>query len=234
MNNEIIVLSTTAASVGFLHTLLGPDHYIPFIALAEAGKWSRKKTILITTLCGIGHVSSSILLGMVGIILGTALFSLQSIESFRGDIAGWFLITFGLLYTLYGIRLTYKNKTHEHHHPHGEAVHSHLHSHAGEHTHFHDEKKKTTPWILFLIFVFGPCEPLIPLVMYPASQHNTSGIIVVSVVFSLITIVTMLSVVLISQSGIKMLPVKKFEKHMHSLAGLVILLCGISVQFLGL
>jgi threonine/homoserine/homoserine lactone efflux protein len=70
--------------------------------------------------------------------------------------------------------------------------------------------------------------------MYPASQNNTPGVITVSVVFSLITIVTMLSVVLISQSGIKMLPVKKFEKYMHSLAGFVILLCGIGVQFLGL
>jgi nickel/cobalt transporter (NicO) family protein len=235
MNNEIILLSTTAASVGFLHTLLGPDHYIPFIALAEAGKWSRKKTIFITTLCGIGHVSSSIILGMIGILLGTALFSLQSIENFRGNIAGWFLITFGLLYTLYGIRLARKNKTHVHLHPHiGEGLHSHMHSHGDEHAHFHEEKKKNTPWILFLIFVFGPCEPLIPLVMYPASQNNTPGVITVSVVFSLITIVTMLSVVLISQSGIKMLPVKKFEKYMHSLAGFVILLCGIGVQFLGL
>jgi len=27
-------------------------------------------------------------------------------------------------------------------------------------------------WALFLIFVFGPCEPLIPLIMYPAAKLN--------------------------------------------------------------
>ncbi|GAI12193.1 unnamed protein product, partial [marine sediment metagenome] len=52
--------------------------------------------------------------------------------------------------------------------------HDHIHAHKVEHSHVHDEKKGTslTPWILFIIFVFGPCEPLIPLVMYPAKKKR--------------------------------------------------------------
>ena len=46
------------------------------------------------------------------------------------------------------------------------------------------ETFKTTPWVLFLIFVFGPCEPLIPLVMYPAAKHNIQGAIIVAILFS--------------------------------------------------
>ncbi|MBI5010716.1 MAG: hypothetical protein HZB98_13960 [Bacteroidia bacterium] len=45
MDNSIALLSVTAVSLGFLHTLLGPDHYLPFIVISLAKKWSLKKTI---------------------------------------------------------------------------------------------------------------------------------------------------------------------------------------------
>ncbi len=36
MSHEIVVLGIAAASIGFFHTLLGPDHYLPFIVMARA------------------------------------------------------------------------------------------------------------------------------------------------------------------------------------------------------
>ncbi len=54
MNAELCILATTAFSVGVLHTVLGPDHYIPFVAMARTNNWSAKKTASITTLCGLG------------------------------------------------------------------------------------------------------------------------------------------------------------------------------------
>ena len=36
MNNSLALLSVTAISIGFIHTLLGPDHYLPFIVLSKA------------------------------------------------------------------------------------------------------------------------------------------------------------------------------------------------------
>ena len=70
MNSEILTLSITAASLGFLHTLAGPDHYLPFFVLSKAKKWSNWKTVWITTLCGLGHVGSSIVIGAIGIAFG--------------------------------------------------------------------------------------------------------------------------------------------------------------------
>ena len=35
-------------------------------------------------------------------------------------------------------------------------------THHGEHMHPHLVGASLTPWALFVIFVFGPCEPLIP------------------------------------------------------------------------
>jgi len=52
VSNELYLLLVSAASIGFVHTLLGPDHYIPFIALAKAGDWSKKKLLSVTSLCG--------------------------------------------------------------------------------------------------------------------------------------------------------------------------------------
>ena len=87
MSKETIILIWTAASLGFIHTVLGPDHYLPFIVMSKARGWSIFKTALITILCGLGHVVSSVILGFLGILFGVAVFKLEAVESFRGEIA---------------------------------------------------------------------------------------------------------------------------------------------------
>ncbi|MBN2862681.1 MAG: sulfite exporter TauE/SafE family protein [Bacteroidales bacterium] len=236
MNDSIALLSATAVSIGFLHTLLGPDHYLPFIVLSEAKKWTLKKTMFITFLCGLGHVLSSVVLGLIGILVGIELKKLVAIESVRGNLAAWFFIAFGLIYVIISIRNLIKNKKHKHSHFHLDGeLHSHQHNHHEEHTHVHDnDVVKTTPWILFLIFVFGPCEPLIPILMYPAAQNNLPGSILVALLFSLVTIATMMSIVLLFKVGLKKINIKPLEKYNHLIAGSVILLSGLAIQFLGL
>lgn len=231
-----MLLSVTAISIGFIHTILGPDHYLPFIVLSEAKKWSLKKTMFITFLCGLGHVASSVVLGLVGIAVGISLKKLVDIESFRGNIAAWLFIAFGLVYMIISIRNLLKKKKHRHDHFHsGGEIHSHEHTHFQEHTHVHEtDVVKTTPWILFLIFVFGPCEPLIPILMYPAAQNNFSGALLVSVLFSVVTIGTMMMVVLVFKLGLNKINLKPFEKFGHLIAGSMIFLSGLAIQFLGL
>jgi nickel/cobalt exporter len=236
MNESIALLSATAVSIAFVHTILGPDHYLPFIVLSEAKKWNLKKTMFITLLCGLGHVLSSVVLGMFGIAVGISLNRLVNIESFRGNIAAWLFIAFGLIYMVISIRNLIKNKRHTHAHYHiGGERHEHEHDHHKEHTHVHNtDNVKTTPWVLFLIFVFGPCEPLIPLVMYPAAENNISGAVIVSLLFSIVTIATMMSVVLAFKLGLSKLNLKPLEKYAHLIAGGMIFLSGIAIQFLGL
>ncbi len=235
MNPAILPLILAALSIGFIHTLLGPDHYLPFIAMAKAKNWTMKKTLFITTLCGIGHVFSSVILGFLGIALGIAVFKLEGIESIRGNIAGWMLIAFGLVYFVWGIRRAIRNKPHTHWHFHDDGTHhAHKHAHQTEHVHVHEKKKTMTPWILFIIFVFGPCEPLIPLLMYPAAKASISGLILVTTAFAATTILTMLTVVCISTYGLNFLPLKRLERYTHALAGFTIFICGFAVQVLGL
>ena len=237
MTTEIKVLILTAASLGFFHTLAGPDHYLPFIMMAWARKWSLRKTSLITFLCGLGHIASSVVLGLIGVALGLAVNKLELFESARGNIAAWLLIAFGLIYMIWGIRRAYRNKPHTHSHIHLESgQHTHKHSHNNEHVHIHEEKTPVsiTPWVLFTIFVFGPCEPLIPVIMYPAAKNSLSGMILVTVVFGIVTISTMLAIVLLTAKGFYITRLNKLERFTHAIAGGTILLCGLAIQFLGL
>jgi nickel/cobalt exporter len=236
MNNSIALLSVTAISLGFIHTILGPDHYMPFIVLSEAKKWTLKKTMFITFICGLGHVLSSVVIGLIGIAAGISLTRLVNVESFRGNIAAWLFIAFGLIYILISIRNLIKNRKHSHSHFHiGGESHSHEHDHHREHTHVHEtDVVKTTPWILFLIFIFGPCEPLIPIVMYPAAENNIPGAILVSLLFSVVTIATMMSIVLAFKMGLSSINLKPVEKYSNLFAGAMIFLSGIAIQFLGL
>jgi nickel/cobalt transporter (NicO) family protein len=229
------LLLITAASIGFFHTLFGPDHYIPFIMMSKARKWSPFKTAWITFLCGLGHVFSSVLLGFIGIALGWALGGLTACESIRGSVAAWLLISFGFVYFLWGLRQAYKNRAHTHLHVHdGGELHSHEHLHVKNHSHVHGDVKNITPWVLFTIFVFGPCEPLIPLLMYPAVESSMMGVAMVTLVFATVTISTMLALVMISTYVTNFIPFRKMERYMHAIAGFTIFLCGVSVQFLGL
>ena len=233
MTDNLTALTITAASLAFVHTILGPDHYLPFIVMSRARKWTIYKTSWVTLLSGFGHVISSILLGTIGIGVGIALNKLEFMESVRGDLAAWLFVAFGLVYMAWGFYRAIKNKPHKHIHHHGNGtMHVHEHSHQEEHDHTH--KNNITPWILFTIFFLGPCEPLIPLLMYPAAKSSSWGVAQVSIVFGLVTMLTMLGLVLLASYGLKFVRLGKMERFTHAIAGATILLSGIAILFLGL
>ena len=240
ISREIWLLAGTAASIGLAHTVIGPDHYLPFIVISRARRWTLRKTLFVSFLAGLGHILSSVVLGFLGIALGIAVAKLEGVESARGALAAWLLVGFGFAYFIWGLRRAWKNKPHSHPHAHfhdHSEVHGHVHTHADpDHIHLHGEERKVniTPWVLFAIFVFGPCEPLIPLVMYPAARHSPAGVVLVAGAFGLVTIVTMLVIITAASWGASFVRLGKLERYSHALAGLMIFVSGLSVQFLGL
>jgi len=210
MNLEAFtIIIFTAIPVGILHTLFGPDHYVPFIALAKAHHWSLKKTTWITLLCGIGHVLSAVILGIIAIAIGLSLTKIKVIEDIRGELAAWILIIFGLLYLIWSLRALVRQ--HHHTHPHSRTL-----------------------WILFIIFILGPCEPLIPLILYPAIQGSMWAVFLVSLAFGLATIATMLTVVILTVRGMHLLQFKFLEKYANVIAGSMIFMVGIAIKIFNL
>lgn len=235
MELSLQVITGTAAFLALTHTFIGVDHYLPFVVLARARNWSWKRLAAVVTICGLGHVLSSVLLGFVGLALGTAVGSLEGIEASRGALASYLIIAFGLIYMLWGLRSAYRNKSHEHSHVHADGVvHEHLHDHHGGHGHPHEAGKRSSVyWALFLVFVFGPCEPLIPLIMYPAAKNSMVGVAWVATVFGVVTIATMLVMTTVLYAGVKRLRWQRFERYSHAAAGFAILTAGLLIVFVG-
>jgi hypothetical protein len=232
MQTELQILLITAVSVACLHTLAGPDHYLPFIALAKARGWRFGKTLLWTIICGCGHVWSSVLLALGGAAIGWSISKVYWLENVRGGIAGWVILLFGLVYGAWGLMRAYKNKPHKHfdtyedgniyvyEHKHGEAVRP-------------KERYKVTPWVMFIIFLLGPCEPMIPLLYYPAAQHSWSGMLLLILVYTFFTLASMIVMVVLGYFGIAFLKTEKLERFMHALGGLTIFICGAGMVFMG-
>jgi sulfite exporter TauE/SafE len=230
--NELYLLIVSAGSLGFVHTLLGPDHYLPFIVLSKARKWSTPKTMWITFISGIGHVGSSVLIGMIGIAMGISLNRLEAVESFRGELVGWMLFAFGIIYTVYGL-YKYMKSSHHLHLPKFLVPRK---IRDLQHLPTEDQEKdntKITPWILFLIFVFGPCEVLIPMLIFPAYENSTFGMLAVALVFGIATIATMMLAVWVGHKGVALVRFRKHEKYWHLIAGIIILISGSGIVFLG-
>src|SRR5689334_436845 len=119
-----LALVVAAVSVGALHTL-APDHWLPFVALARAERWPALRTAAVTALCGLGHVSVSVALGLCGAVVG-----LELVERFGRrleSVAGFLLIAFGLAYGAWGLHRAIGRRWHHHG---GGHRHPHPHAHA--------------------------------------------------------------------------------------------------------
>ena len=227
-------LLVAAVSVALIHTLIGVDHYLPFVVLGRARGWSLSKVLGITALCGLGHVVGSIVLGFVGIGIGVAVGELEWIESVRGELAAWSLITFGLVYTAWALMKLSRSRAHVHAHAHHDGVlHTHEHQHHREHAHPHAGKVLTV-WSVFIIFVLGPCEPLIPLLMAPAWEHDWTLVAAVAGLFGVTTILTMMGMAAIGTVGLRLRPFQAAERYAHVLAGGAIASSGLAIQVLGI
>ena len=215
MINETIIIAGSAASIGFVHTLLGPDHYLPLVAMAKTNGWSAPKTASYVAVCGVSHLLGTILIGVLVFFLGFAFLNLETLQSIRGDFAGWLLILFGAIYFAWGANWAIRhNRT----------------SSQSKNSNF----ARCTPFALFLFFILGPCEPLIPLMSLGSESPQVSSSILVVSAFCGATILTMLACVMFFYYGVSRFSFfLRFEKYMHAVTGLIVFLCGCAIQFLG-
>ena len=229
------VLLGTTATVAVVHTVLGIDHSLPFVVLARARGWTLGRTVAITALCGAGHVASSVLIGAFGAAIGATFDSLVWIESARAELAAALLIGFGLAYAAWAVWRSLRGATHSHLHAHADGtVHAHPHDHHGEHMHAHLVGAGLTPWALFVIFVLGPCEPLIPLMVVPAMSQSWTLVAAVVGVFGMLTVGTMVATVILGYRGLRFIGSLPIARYANVLAGLVVAASGAAVLFLGL
>jgi ABC-type nickel/cobalt efflux system permease component RcnA len=234
VNETLGVLCASAASLGVIHTLIGLDHALPFAVLSKAHNWSLKKTLAITALCGVAHVASSVMIGLLVVWAGMDLLEAINFETARGSVAAWGLVALGIGYGLYRWNEKRKSVHHNHMHTHVDgSVHSHPHTHHKDHAHSHAERLRWPTLGLFLVFLVGPCEVLIPVLVVPAGALGIGPALLVSFTFCISTVLTMVAMVSCLLVGIGHVRTEWFHRNSHWLTGGTIASSGLAIIILG-
>jgi nickel/cobalt exporter len=212
-NSLFASLAVAAISIGSLHSL-APDHWVPIAAIARARNWSKGKALRVAFLCGFGHVTVSVFLGLLALLFGAQLF--QSIGERMVSVAGLLMIGFGLAYAIWGLRHTFAHRLHGHHHHHYDHVH---------------DPSSVSVWSLFLIYCADPCVAVIP-ILFAAAPLSTVETISIVVAYEVATVGAMVILVGVAQSGAQLFKGKWIERFGDAIAGGLIVATGIMVAIL--
>lgn len=232
------VLTTVAATgftVAFVHAAI-PTHWLPFVLVARARSWGPGKTLLVTTLAGLGHVALTSLLG-----LGIAWFGFQLEEKVEwfSWLAGGLLLAFAVFY--FWRQWTGGGICH-HHAP---GSHHHADEHCGEereHSHWQEElkgsplvSKKAGEWAaiggLFVMLTLSPCEGFLP-VYLSGVQFGWKGFVVLSVILAVATLAGMTLFTWLALVGFERFRLKSFERHEAGLLGALFAILGVVIIML--
>jgi nickel/cobalt exporter len=225
MNSAVLTtIALTGFTVAFFHAAI-PTHWLPFVLVARSRKWSRAKTLAVSTFAGLGHVALTTALG-----LAIAWFGLQFdhhvAEEWLPKITGGVLLLIAIFY--FWRQFTGRGLLH-HHTPGGEHEAGAHCGHEHGHSHFEEELKdaklmsvKTGDWPvisgLFLMLTLSPCEGFLP-VYLSGIQFGWPGFILLSVILAVGTLAGMLLFTWLTLIGVNKLPIQKFERYEAAMLG---------------
>lgn len=126
LNSELIVILTGTVILATTHTI-SPDHWLPFVMIERANNWSIARILVLVTLAGIGHVGSSVVIGMMGVFASKELS--ECYANIAENATCILLIVFGFGYAIWA----WKRGGHHHGIPFLGKKHGH------NHVHYHDE-----------------------------------------------------------------------------------------------
>jgi ABC-type nickel/cobalt efflux system permease component RcnA len=106
----LLVATFTLAAT---HTV-SPDHWFPFVMVGRANKWKTSWVLLLALLAGIGHVGTSVIIGLVGVFAEKGMS--KNIAQFFEEATPWLLVIFGFGYAGYAL---YKQSVGTRGHSHG-------------------------------------------------------------------------------------------------------------------
>lgn len=196
--------------LSIIHALI-PNHWLPLIAIAKAEKWSKPVAMTATAITGLSHVLSSLAIGLILGIIGYKLS--KSYTDSTEIIAATILVLMGLVYLI----LDFKKNKHSH-----------------EHFKNTEDLKKKSSWAIILTLsiamFFTPCLE-IEAYYFQAGIYGWSGILIVSLVYLVITLLVMMTLVYLGLSGINKFKSHFLEHHDKLLSGIVLLVLGVISYF---
>lgn len=204
-----IILGSLLLSI--IHALI-PNHWIPLVIISRAEKWGWKETLSISAITAFSHTISTIILGIIIGLIGLELSS--SYESVTSIVAPLILIFMGLIY----FGLDQRHSRHEH---------------LPRESKVSSKSKLTIIITLCIAMFFSPCLE-IETYYFTAGTYGWMGILTVSLVYLIVTVVGIVILVSLGCKGIERFKWHFLEHHEKKITGGVLILLGIISFFIKL
>lgn len=199
-------IAATGFAVAFLHAAL-PTHWLPFVLVGRAQKWSTGRTLGVTLLAGLGHVGLTIALGLALVMAGMAL--QPSLGGLFHGIVGGLMMAIGVFYVVRG-------------------RHNHALPEASRRAYASDRAAIAA---LVTLLTLSPCEAFLPYYL-AGMEHGWQAFLVLSAVLMAATAAGMLIFTSLSLAGFKRLGLQWVERYEETILGVALILVGLAVAFL--
>ena len=197
-------VAATGFAVAFLHAAL-PTHWLPFVLVGRAQKWTTGRTLGVTLLAGLGHVGLTIVLGLA--VVAAGLVAQPHVGGYFHWIVGGLMAAVGLFYLARG-----------------------RHRHATLETRkFASDKAAITALVVLL--TLSPCEAFLPYYL-AGMEHGVAGFLTLSAVLMIATSAGMLLFTGLSLAGFNRLGLDRLEQYEELILGGALIIIGAAVAFL--
>lgn len=196
--------------LSLIHALI-PHHWIPIVAISKTEKWNTKEALFATFVTGLSHMISTIIIGIIVGFVGIKLS--ESYSSITTIAAPSILLILGIAYLIMDFRSTH------HHHINLENV-----------ALRNKKSKSAILWSLSLAMFFMPCFE-IEAYYFQAAKYGWPGIILVSAVYLIMTLLFMFGLVYFGIKGVNKLNLTFLEHHSKLITGVVLIVLGIAAFF---
>ncbi len=197
------------------HALI-PNHWFPLAAVSKSENWSRTETAWITAITGFLHTVSTIIIGIaigfIGYKLGD---TIEIVESIYAPVI---LIGLGMFFII-------RNFT--------SKKHTHCHVNPDEIKQASKKSKAAIITALGTMMFFSPCVE-IEAYYFTAGQYGWTGIITLSLIYLIITVLLMTIVVELGRRSLELLNKKLhfLEHYEKTITGAILILLGILFLFI--
>jgi hypothetical protein len=196
-----------------IHALI-PNHWIPLVAIGRSEGWTRSETLLITGITGLAHSTSTILIGVLAGLLGHGLSTRYA--PVAAVVAPSVLVGLGGVYLVLDVAA---RRRHRHHFATREG----------------GEKASRFSLVapLCVAMFFSPCIE-IEAYYFTAGILGWQGIVTVSLVYLVVTVLGMVVIVDLGLAGAARIRSQFLEHHEKRVTGLLLIALGALAYFLEL